>query len=114
MSEAANLDLEQFLYLTTRGRRSGLSREIEIWFTRRDDRFYVIAEYPTSNWVRNLQAHSEVSIRVAQQTLTARARALLPETDAGLIEAVQKLSSSKYGWGDGLVVELVPLPTSTQ
>jgi len=34
-----------FLYLTTVGRRTGLSREIEIWFTERDGRFYIIAEH---------------------------------------------------------------------
>ena len=32
-----------FLYLTTIGRRTGLPREIEIWFTERDGRYYVIA-----------------------------------------------------------------------
>ena len=34
----------EFLYLTTTGRRSGMPREIEIWFTRVDGHYYVIAE----------------------------------------------------------------------
>jgi hypothetical protein len=33
-----------FLYLTTAGRISGQPREIEIWFTERGGRFYLIAE----------------------------------------------------------------------
>ena len=43
MDGQRDLDGEQYLYLTTRGRKSGRSREIEIWFTHRDGRFYVIA-----------------------------------------------------------------------
>ena len=31
----------EFLYLTTTGRRSGQPREIEIWFTSRDGRYYL-------------------------------------------------------------------------
>jgi deazaflavin-dependent oxidoreductase (nitroreductase family) len=99
---------EPFLYLTTRGRTSGLPREIEIWFTPLNGHYYVIAEYPTSHWVRNLQAHPEVQIRVAGKSLTARACVLSPETDSALIPAVQELSRNKYGWGEGLVVELLP------
>src|SRR6202453_5331137 len=63
-SKTNSFDGEQYLYLTTRGRSSGLPREIEIWFTHRDGRFYLIAEYPTSNWVRNLEADSHVQVRV--------------------------------------------------
>ena|SRR5437762_14380359 len=54
-----------FLYLTTTGRRTGLPREIEIWFTERDGRFYIIAEHgDRANWVRNIRAHSHVDVHV--------------------------------------------------
>ena len=53
----------QFLYLTTIGRASGEPREIEIWFTQRDGRFYVIAEYETSHWVQNLRANPQARWR---------------------------------------------------
>src|ERR1700758_4726336 len=64
-SNASRLAREPYLYLTTRGRKSGLPREIEIWFTERDGRFYVIAEYATSNWIQNLRTHPEVQVRAA-------------------------------------------------
>src|SRR5438445_328723 len=35
----------QYLYLTTTGRRTGRPREIEIWFTQRRGRYYLIAEH---------------------------------------------------------------------
>ena len=103
-SKDNNLEKEQYLYLTTRGRKSGVPREIEIWFTHREGRFYLIAEYATSNWIQNLVAYPEVEVRVAGKSSKARARVISPDTD--LSRTVQQLSRDKYGWGDGLVVEL--------
>jgi deazaflavin-dependent oxidoreductase (nitroreductase family) len=98
----------QFLYLTTRGRNSGRPREIEIWFTERNGRYYVIAEFPISNWVQNLRANPNVDVRVSSDTFSARARILSPEADSATNQAVQELSRKKYGWGEGLIVELIP------
>jgi deazaflavin-dependent oxidoreductase (nitroreductase family) len=97
-----------YLYLTTTGRRSGLPREIEIWFTRRDGCYYVIAEYTTSHWVQNLLAQPQVSVRLGQEQFPASARLVSPDSERELHALVQKLSRDKYGWGDGLVVELKP------
>src|SRR5271169_2413358 len=72
---------EQYLYLTTRGRKSGLSREIEIWFTHHDGRFFVIAEYLTSNWISNLLAHPEAQVRVAGKSFSVRASLVSQETE---------------------------------
>ena len=99
---------ENYLYLTTRGRKSGLSREIEIWFTHRDGKFYVIAEHASSNWVQNVQVDSEVQVRIAGSSFAARARVISDESEQELKHAVQQLSTKKYGWGEGLVVELIP------
>lgn len=96
----------QYLYLTTKGRKTGLLREIEIWFTRRDERYYVIAEYSTSRWVHNLQADSRVKVRVGTKSFEGRARVVAPETEPELQLVVQEMSRQKYGWGDGMVVEL--------
>lgn len=105
-SKTNSFDREQYLYLTTRGHRSGLPREIEIWFTHRDGRFYVIAEYSTSHWVQNLRAHPEAQVRVAGENFTIRARIISPETESELHRAIAELSRKKYGWGDGTIVEL--------
>jgi deazaflavin-dependent oxidoreductase (nitroreductase family) len=96
---------EPYLYLTTTGRRTGQPREAELWFTRRGDACYVIAENrERAHWVRNLLADPRVSWRVEGQTFTGRARVL----DGAAGAAIQALSAAKYGWGDGLVVELSP------
>ena len=102
-----------YLYLTTIGRRSGLPREIEIWFTRRTGRYYVISEHSfTSHWVQNLLANPLVRWRVEDANFTGRARVIDPAAEPELNEAIQALSRKKYDWGDGLVVELAPDPSA--
>jgi len=98
----------QYLYLTTRGRKSGLPREVEIWFTTRNGRYYVIAEHADSDWVENLRANPQAQVRLGSRTMLAQARVLSAEAEPDLYHQVQDLSRQKYGWGEGLPVELVP------
>ena len=99
----------QYLYLTTTGRRSGRPREIEIWFTRRGARYYVIAEHgERARWVRNLRAKPAVSVRVGPRRFPGRARVVAATAERRLHETVRRTSEKKYGWGDGLVVEIRP------
>jgi deazaflavin-dependent oxidoreductase (nitroreductase family) len=99
----------EFLYLTTTGRRSGQPREIEIWFTERDGCYYVVAEHRwEAQWVQNVLVEPRVSLRVGDEQLKARARVIDAGKEPVLHEAVQAHSEQKYGWGDGLVVELQP------
>jgi deazaflavin-dependent oxidoreductase (nitroreductase family) len=98
-----------FLYLTTTGRVSGQPREIEIWFTERDGRYYLIAEHrERANWVRNLQARPQVTVRLGDRQFDATARIVREDREPELAAAVRALSDAKYGWSDGLVVELTP------
>ena len=99
----------QYLYLTTTGRRTGLPREIEIWFTERDSRFYLIAEHgEAANWVRNLRANPRVRVRVADIQFTGTARLVDDEREPELAKAVKALSDEKYGWSSGLIAEISP------
>jgi hypothetical protein len=53
-----------------------------------------------------------VQVRLAGASVPARAR-IVGEEEAELTVAVRALSEAKYGWGDGLVVELAPLGSPT-
>lgn len=97
-----------YLYLTTTGRRTGLPREIEIWFTSYNGSYYVIAEFATSHWVRNIKANPRVKVRVGDDRFAATARVIDAAKEPQLHAAVRQLSSDKYGWGDGLIVQLQP------
>ena len=104
----------QYLYLTTTGRRTGRPREIEIWFTRRDDRLYLVAEHrERAQWVRNLRALPRVNVRVGKRSFPAMARVIDARSEHELARAVKALSERKYGWGNGLVVELTPAGTKS-
>jgi deazaflavin-dependent oxidoreductase (nitroreductase family) len=97
----------QHLLLTTTGRRTGLPREVELWFTRRGGAWYIIAEHGRrAQWVLNLRADPRVRVRVGRARFSARARVPDATTEAALVRAVRRRSEAKYGWGDGLVVEL--------
>jgi len=98
-----------FLYLTTSGRISGQPREIEIWFTEHGGRFYLIAEHrERANWVRNIQAQPRVKVRVGDRQFEATARVVHDDREPELTADVKALSDAKYGWSNGLVVELAP------
>jgi deazaflavin-dependent oxidoreductase (nitroreductase family) len=100
----------EFLYLTTTGRRSGQPREIEIWFTRHESRYYLIAEHrDKANWVQNLRANPQVHIRVAGSSFEATARVTDAEAEPALCRRIQALSEKKYRWGDGVIVEITPV-----
>ncbi len=102
-------DESPYLYLTTTGRRSGLPREIEIWYTQRNAHHYVISErHERAQWVRNILANPRVRWRVGKEMFTGRARVINPTTEPELTEAIQNRSRQKYGWGEGLIVELTP------
>jgi len=98
-----------FLYLTTTGRRTGFPREIEIWFTERNGRFYLIAEHrDRAHWVLNIRADSRVQVRVGDRRFTGTAGVVEDELEPDLAREVKALSHAKYGWSDGLIVEIVP------
>src|SRR5690242_7266365 len=96
-SKTSSFEGEQYLYLTTRGRKSGMPREIEIWFTSHHRFFYVIAEYASSQWVENLRANPEATLRVKDMSFPVAARVLSPEADSELNRTIQDLSRTKYG-----------------
>ncbi len=98
-----------YLYLTTTGWKSGQTHQIEIWFTHQAGRFYVIAEHGESaHWVRNLRRQPVVSFRVGEKMFQGAARVVEVAQEPDLHRQISALSEAKYGWGDGLVVELTP------
>jgi deazaflavin-dependent oxidoreductase (nitroreductase family) len=99
----------QVLYLTTTGRKTGLPREIEIWFVESDGRYYLLAEkFHEAHWVQNIERNPRVKVRLDGREMGATARVLDPKRDRTRWELAQKLGREKYGWGEGLPVEIVP------
>jgi len=97
-----------YLYLTTTGRVTGQPREIEIWFVEHGGRFYLVAERKSANWVRNIQSQPQVKVRVGDAEFNAVAHVVHNEREPQLAATVSALFDVKYGWSDGLIVELAP------
>jgi hypothetical protein len=106
---------ESFLYLITRGRKTGVTRRIEIWFVELHDCFYLVAESrERAHWVKNLMAWPDVEFSVGTRSdsagrvpLThARARVIDARSEPELAQRVRHLMDDKHGWSDGLIVEL--------
>jgi deazaflavin-dependent oxidoreductase (nitroreductase family) len=101
------MEVSPFLYLTTRGWKSGRPHQIEIWFVALAGRFYLISEQGVrAHWVQNLIRSPEVTFLVGGRQYDGSARTLESGEDAPLKRRVQDLFQAKYDWSDGLVVEL--------
>lgn len=109
---------EQFLYLTTTGRTSGEPRQIEIWFAEHAGRYYLVSERrEQSGWVKNIEHSPEVSFSIGTRSnqeealprRRARARIVRADKEPELARAVSSRMDTKYGWSNGLIVELAPL-----
>jgi deazaflavin-dependent oxidoreductase (nitroreductase family) len=102
---------ERFLYLTTTGRKSGLPRTIEIWFVVHAGCYYVVAERrEKAEWVQNLEVDPAVLVRVGERndrgpSIPATARVV---REAATVAEVSSRMVAKYGWSDGLAVEIRP------
>jgi deazaflavin-dependent oxidoreductase (nitroreductase family) len=109
MPPASDSSNVQYLYLTTTGRKTGLPREIEIWFIEYEGCFYIFAEmFYRAKWVKNITDNPRVRVRVGDRQFEATARALYEKRDKAIWQATQQLAREKYGWGEGLPVEIVP------
>src|SRR5262249_15312109 len=106
---ARNMSLadEPFVYVTTTGRKTGSPRTIEIWFVSWNGCIYILAEHGRrAQWVMNVSADPRVKVKLGELTFEATARVLDETSDAEAWTTVKDLARKKYGWGDGLPVEI--------
>ena len=92
-----------FCYLTTTGRVSGRPHTIEIWFALHERTLYLLSGgRDGSDWVRNLQASPEVTVRIGRRDAPAaagRARLVAPGSDEDAL--ARRLVTGKYQPGYG-------------
>lgn len=90
---------EPYCYLTTTGRKTGLPREIEIWFAPVGDTIYLMngaGDRPAgeSDWMRNLRADPAVAVRIADRHYRGVARGVVFDSDEH--ERARELLVTKY------------------
>ena len=98
-----------FLYLTTKGWKTGKEHRIEIWFVEHCGMFFLISEGGmNAHWVQNVTKDSGVSFRVGEKSYAGTARLVDATKEPKLASEVKALMESKYKWSDGLIVDLSP------
>jgi deazaflavin-dependent oxidoreductase (nitroreductase family) len=111
---------QPFCYLTTTGRVSGRPHTIEIWFALQGRTLYLLSGGGRrADWVRNLLAHPEVTVRLGRRDgarRPGRGRVVEPGTDED--ELARRLVAGKYqpsyggdlsGWRDSALPVAVDL-----
>ncbi len=97
----------QFLYLTTKGWKTGKVHEIEIWFVEQNKKYYVLSEHKKkAHWVQNIIHYPKISFQVDNQIFHGYGRVVEAAVEKDLIHRVSESMDKKYGWNDGLIVEL--------
>ena len=99
----------QFLYLTTKGWKTGRQHRIEIWYVDYNDKYYIMSEHlKRAHWVQNIIYNPSVLFTVNQKTFEGTARLVDQEKDAKLASQIANLMGAKYKWDRGLIVEIIP------
>ena len=99
MVDLRTLADEDFCYLTTTGRVTGRPHEIEIWFSLVPETrtlYMLSGGRDRSDWVKNLRRDPEVTVRIADEHLSGRARETSDAKEDGLARRllVEKYESS--------------------
>jgi deazaflavin-dependent oxidoreductase (nitroreductase family) len=80
---------QQFCYLTTTGRVSGLPRRIEIWFALEGRTLYMLSGGgERSDWVRNVRAAPAVTVEIGGRVLAGKGRLVDDEREDALARRV--------------------------
>lgn len=90
---------ESFCYLTTRGRVTGKARTIEIWFGLRGDTAYLLSGgRHRSDWVQNIVASRDVTLRVGDRVFEGQARIVTdPDEERMARDLLLTKYRSRYG-----------------
>jgi deazaflavin-dependent oxidoreductase (nitroreductase family) len=97
----------QFLYLTTKGWKTGQQHRIEIWFVEYDNKYFIMSEtMESAHWVQNIINDPQVLIEIKHNRIEGTARIIDKVNEPQLEAEVQKLMSTKPV--AGLIVELKP------
>lgn len=85
------LEETPFLNLTTRGRKTGLSRSLELWFAFEDGKLFFLA-HEDSDWWKNIVKTPTVEVEVSEILFMGTGR-LVPEK----LSHIYELFRRKYG-----------------
>ncbi len=91
---------EEYCYLTTKGRKSGKPHEIEIWFGVNGNSIYLLSGGgDDSDWVKNLRAEPNVTVRIGKQAFNGIARIVRNIEEESMARPM--LAAKYQNWKEG-------------
>lgn len=67
---------QEFIHLTTKGRKTGKLHTVELWFVVTDSKVCLSHEGEETDWMKNIKRNAEVSFEIGGKNFTGRARYL--------------------------------------
>jgi deazaflavin-dependent oxidoreductase (nitroreductase family) len=95
---------EKFIYLTTRGRRTGKLHRVELWFAVYDGSIYLSHEGQETDWMKNIKNNPEVRYEIGENKFVGKAR-YLEANDDDAQEGKIALYLKYYGKAERKVIE---------
>jgi len=119
MIDLHGLSGEDFCYLTTTGRVTGRPHEIEIWFSLVPETrtlYMLSGGRDRSDWVKNLRRDPEVTVSIAGERVSGRAREASDAEEDGLarrllVEKYESSPGSLSNWRRSALPVVVDLST---
>ena len=92
------LDKIREISITVKGRKSGKSITLPIWFVHEPGKLQLLpVQGSNTNWYRNLRKHSSIQVQAGNSKSSGNARLV---QDKAKIRAVADKFGKKYGAGD--------------
>ena len=73
MKKLDELKNEKFIYLTTKGRKTGKMHAVELWFAPANDRIYLSHEGESTDWMKNIEKDGRVKMKIGSENLEGSA-----------------------------------------
>jgi len=95
---------QKLVHLTTRGRTSGKSHMVEIWFALRNGKVYLSHEGKETDWMKNIKKNGNVSFEIGRKNFNGNARYIKNGTEEAWTGKVA-LYEKYYGKATKEVIE---------
>lgn len=72
-ADLAKVPSPKFIHLTTKGRKTGRSHMVELWFALGEDKVFLSHEGDETDWMKNIKENGEVSFEIGGKNFTGKA-----------------------------------------
>ena len=80
-SDLENVASRKLVHLTSRGRRSGKTHTVEIWFALKNQKIYLSHEGKETDWMKNIKKNGHVSLEIGGKNFNGNAHYLEDGTE---------------------------------